>query len=59
MNLSKHDIFENMGLTNLGAARDSSIGRDYESILKTKLGIVVIDDDKERARFFCVVLPCA
>jgi hypothetical protein len=27
-----------------------SVGRDYESILKTKLGIVVIDDDKETAR---------
>jgi F420-dependent oxidoreductase-like protein len=27
-----------------------SAGREYESILKTKLGIVVIDDDKETAR---------
>ena len=27
-----------------------SVGRDYESILKTKLGVVVIDDDKETAR---------
>jgi F420-dependent oxidoreductase-like protein len=27
-----------------------NIGRDYESILKTKLGVVVIDDDKETAR---------
>ena len=26
------------------------VGRDYESILKTKLGVVVIDDDKETAR---------
>ena len=28
----------------------SSVGRDYDSILKTKLGLVVIDDDKEMAR---------
>jgi F420-dependent oxidoreductase-like protein len=27
-----------------------SVGRDYDSILKTKLGVVVIDDDKEMAR---------
>ncbi|MDQ6866794.1 MAG: LLM class F420-dependent oxidoreductase, partial [Thermoproteota archaeon] len=27
-----------------------SVGRDYDSILKTKLGVVVIDDDKETAR---------
>ncbi|MDP9287411.1 MAG: LLM class F420-dependent oxidoreductase [Thermoproteota archaeon] len=27
-----------------------SVGRDYDSILKTKLGLVVIDDDKEMAR---------
>jgi len=27
-----------------------NVGRDYESILKTKLGVVVIDDDKETAR---------
>ncbi|MGB7952532.1 MAG: LLM class F420-dependent oxidoreductase [Candidatus Nitrosopolaris sp.] len=27
-----------------------SVGRDYDSILKTKLGFVVIDDDKEMAR---------
>lgn len=26
------------------------VGRDYDSILKTKLGVVVIDDDKEMAR---------
>ena len=26
------------------------VGRDYDSILKTKLGLVVIDDDKEMAR---------
>ena len=26
-----------------------SVGRDYDSILKTKLGVVVIDDDKEMA----------
>jgi F420-dependent oxidoreductase-like protein len=28
----------------------ASVGRDYDSILKTKLGIVVIDDDKEIAK---------
>jgi F420-dependent oxidoreductase-like protein len=28
----------------------SNIGRDYDSILKTKLGVVVIGDDKELAR---------
>src|SRR5690242_14681418 len=27
-----------------------SVGRDYDSILKTKLGIVIIDDDKESAK---------
>jgi len=27
-----------------------NVGRDYESILKTKLGVVVIDEDKESAR---------
>jgi F420-dependent oxidoreductase-like protein len=27
-----------------------TIGRDYDSILKTKLGIVIIDDDKEIAK---------
>ena len=27
-----------------------NVGRDYDSILKTKLGVVVIDDDKEMAR---------
>jgi len=27
-----------------------SVGRDYDSILRTKLGVVVIDDDKEMAR---------
>ncbi|HEY6885356.1 MAG TPA: LLM class flavin-dependent oxidoreductase [Nitrososphaeraceae archaeon] len=27
-----------------------SVGRDYESILKTKLGLVVTDDNKEMAR---------
>jgi hypothetical protein len=27
----------------------SNVRRDYESILKTKLGVVVIDDDKETA----------
>jgi F420-dependent oxidoreductase-like protein len=27
-----------------------NVGRDYESILKTKLGVVVIDDDEETAR---------
>jgi len=27
-----------------------SVGRDYDSILKTKLGVVVIDDDREMAR---------
>ena len=27
-----------------------SIGRDYDSILKTKLGRVVIEDDRELAR---------
>jgi alkanesulfonate monooxygenase SsuD/methylene tetrahydromethanopterin reductase-like flavin-dependent oxidoreductase (luciferase family) len=27
-----------------------SVGRDYDSILKTKLGVVVIEDDKELAR---------
>jgi F420-dependent oxidoreductase-like protein len=26
------------------------VGRDYDSILRTKLGVVVIDDDKEMAR---------
>jgi alkanesulfonate monooxygenase SsuD/methylene tetrahydromethanopterin reductase-like flavin-dependent oxidoreductase (luciferase family) len=26
-----------------------SVGRDYDSILKTKLGIIVVDDDKEMA----------
>lgn len=28
----------------------TSVGRDYGSILKTKLGIVVIDDDREKAK---------
>jgi F420-dependent oxidoreductase-like protein len=28
----------------------TSVGRDYGSILKTKLGIVVLDDDREKAR---------
>ena len=28
----------------------TSAGRDYGSILKTKLGIVVIDDDREKAK---------
>jgi F420-dependent oxidoreductase-like protein len=27
-----------------------NVGRDYDSILKTKLGVVVIDDDKDMAR---------
>ena len=27
-----------------------NVGRDYDSILKTKLGVVVIDDDRETAR---------
>ena len=27
-----------------------SVGRDYDSILKTKLGVVALDDDKEMAR---------
>ena len=27
-----------------------SVGRDYDSILKTRLGLVVIDDNKEMAR---------
>jgi F420-dependent oxidoreductase-like protein len=27
-----------------------SIGRDYDSILKTKLGVVIIEDDREMAR---------
>jgi alkanesulfonate monooxygenase SsuD/methylene tetrahydromethanopterin reductase-like flavin-dependent oxidoreductase (luciferase family) len=27
-----------------------SVGRDYDSILKTKLGIVIMDDDKESAK---------
>ena len=27
-----------------------SVGRDYDSILKTKLGVVVIEDDREMAR---------
>lgn len=27
-----------------------SVGRDYDSILKSKLGVVVIDDDRETAR---------
>ena len=27
-----------------------SVGRDYESILKTKLGVVIIDDNEEMAR---------
>ncbi|HYV52618.1 MAG TPA: hypothetical protein VE971_04920, partial [Candidatus Eisenbacteria bacterium] len=27
-----------------------SVGRDYDSILKTKLGVVVIEDDRELAR---------
>jgi hypothetical protein len=27
-----------------------NVGRDYESILKTKLGVVVIDNDEETAR---------
>jgi F420-dependent oxidoreductase-like protein len=27
-----------------------SVGRDYDSILKTKLGLVIIDDNKEMAR---------
>jgi alkanesulfonate monooxygenase SsuD/methylene tetrahydromethanopterin reductase-like flavin-dependent oxidoreductase (luciferase family) len=26
-----------------------SVGRDYDSILKTKLGIIVVDDDKQMA----------
>lgn len=26
-----------------------SVGRDYDSILKTKLGVIVIDDDKQMA----------
>jgi hypothetical protein len=28
----------------------TSVGRDYGSILKTKLGIVVIDNDREKAK---------
>jgi alkanesulfonate monooxygenase SsuD/methylene tetrahydromethanopterin reductase-like flavin-dependent oxidoreductase (luciferase family) len=28
----------------------TSVGRDYSSILKTKLGIVIIDDDREKAK---------
>jgi F420-dependent oxidoreductase-like protein len=28
----------------------TSVGRDYGSILKTKLGIVVLDDDREKAK---------
>ena len=27
-----------------------SVGRDYDSILKTKLGVVLIDKDKEMAK---------
>jgi alkanesulfonate monooxygenase SsuD/methylene tetrahydromethanopterin reductase-like flavin-dependent oxidoreductase (luciferase family) len=27
-----------------------SVGRDYNSILKTKLGVIIIDDDKEMAK---------
>jgi hypothetical protein len=26
-----------------------SVGKDYDSILKTKLGIILVDDDKQMA----------
>ena len=36
---------------NLNILKDhcKSVGRDYDSILKTKLGIIVVDDDKQMA----------
>ncbi len=34
----------------LSISKEHCRGRDYDSILKTKLGVVVIDGDKETAR---------